>query len=236
VLLESAEDAEVTVVARFLHLQRRTAEAPDGSGGFRAVASVPVAGSEVTTWDEAAEREHSVSVSITALLAGGVDATFEVPGSESTELLTDASGQAAGRLVRRSEPLAGLIHLGAQRLPGPFGGLRLRVRVENHTSADRPLLRRQDGLPLALIATHALIHVRQDNGDDDRVHRRLPGRREGRALWPGPGPQVAGSDQDVAGTPAAGGGGDRRRRIGPAAGVPPRAGQHHQRDPQDAIP
>jgi hypothetical protein len=158
-LLESPEDAEVTVLARFLHLQRRTAQARDGSGGFRTVASVPVDGSEVTTWDEAAEREHSVSASIAALLSGGVDATFEVPGSESTELLTDASGRTAGRLVRRSEPLAGLIHLGAQRLPGPFGGLRLRVRIENHTSADRPLRRREDGLRLALIATHALIQV-----------------------------------------------------------------------------
>ena len=159
-LLECPGDAEVTVFARFLHLQRRIAQVAEGSsGGFRTVPSVTAAGSEVTTWDEAAERELRVRARIATLLSGGVDTTFEVPGSESTELLTGGQPAIAGRLVRRQAPLAGVIRLGAQRLPGPYGGLRLRVRIENHTSADGPLLQREDGLPLALIATHALIHV-----------------------------------------------------------------------------
>jgi hypothetical protein len=158
-LLECPEDAAVTVFARFLHLQRRQVEAKDGPGGFRAVASVRVDGSEVTTWDEAAEREHRVTAPIHALLAGGVDAAFAVPGDESVEMLTDRGGRTVGRLVRRRAPLAGMIRLRAGRLPGPYGGLRLGVTIENHTSADRPLRRREDGLRLALIATHALIHV-----------------------------------------------------------------------------
>ena len=159
-LLECRQDAEVTVLARFLHLQRRSAEAADGgSAGFRAVASVQVNGSEVTTWDEASQREHQVTAPIAGLLSGEVEATFDIPGSESTELLTDARGRTTGRLVRRQAPLAGVIGLSAQRLPGPYGGLRLRVRIENHTSAAGPLRRREDGLRLALIATHALIHV-----------------------------------------------------------------------------
>jgi hypothetical protein len=52
-----------------------------------------------------------------------------------------------------------MIRLRAGRLPGPYGGLRLGVTIENHTSADGPLRRREDGLRLALIAAHALIHV-----------------------------------------------------------------------------
>jgi hypothetical protein len=52
-----------------------------------------------------------------------------------------------------------MIRLRAGRLPGPYGGLRLRVTIENHTSPDGPLRRREDGLRFALIATHALIHV-----------------------------------------------------------------------------
>ena len=159
-LLECPEDASVTVFARFLHLQRRQAEAAaDVPGGFRAVASVRVAGSEVTTWDEAAERERRATVPIAGLLAGGVDTRFEVPGAESVEPLTDSQGRTAGRLVRRQAPLKGLIRLGAQRLPGPYGGLRLRIRIENETIPDGPLRRREDGLRLALIAAHALIWV-----------------------------------------------------------------------------
>jgi hypothetical protein len=158
-LLECPEDAAVTVFARFLHLQRRQVEAKDGPGGFRAVPSVRVDGSEVTTWDEAAEREHRATAPIHALLAGGVDAAFAVPGGESVEMLTDRGGRTVGRLVRRRAPLAGMIRLRADRLPGPYGGLRLGVTIENHTSPDGPLRRREDGLRLALIASHALIHV-----------------------------------------------------------------------------
>jgi hypothetical protein len=158
-LLECPEDAVVTVVARFLHLQRRQVEVEDGRGGFRAVASAQVDGSEVITWDEAAEREDRQSAPLAALLAGGLDAAFEVPGSESVEPLTDSQGRTAGRLVRRQAPLTAMIRMRAERLRGPYGGLRLRVTIENHTSADGPLRHREDGLRLALIAAHTLIHV-----------------------------------------------------------------------------
>jgi hypothetical protein len=158
-LLEAPDGAQVTVIARFLHLQRRQAEVGDGAGGFRPVASVRVDDAEVTTWDEAAEREHRATVPLAALLDGGVDAAFEVPGSESAETLTDRAGRPAGRLVRRQAPLAAVIRLRAERLPGPYGALRLRLTTENRTSPDGPLRRREDGLRFALIAAHALIHV-----------------------------------------------------------------------------
>jgi hypothetical protein len=158
-LLECPGDATVSVIVRFLHLQRRQAEAGDEAAGFRPVAAVEVAGTEVTTWDEAAEREYRADAPISALLAAGVDLPFEVPGGESTELLTDRAGRTAGRLVRRQAPLTGLIHLSAERLPGPYGGFRLRARIENHTAPDGTLSRREDGLRLALIAAHALIYV-----------------------------------------------------------------------------
>ena len=88
-----------------------------------------------------------------------MDAAFAVPGGESVEMLTDRRGRTVGRLVRRRAALAGMIRLRADRLPGPYGGLRLGVTIENHTSPDGPLRRREDGLRLALIAAHALIHV-----------------------------------------------------------------------------
>ena len=158
-LLECPEEATVTVIARFLHLQRRQVEAAGGEEGFRAVASVQVDDAEVTTWDEAAEREHRVTVALAPLLSGVVDAPFEAPGSESTEMLTDSRGRTVGRLVRRQAPLTGMIRLRAERLAGPYGTLRLRVTIENHSGPDGPLRSREDGLRQALIATHALIHV-----------------------------------------------------------------------------
>jgi hypothetical protein len=158
-LLESPDEAGVTIIARFLHLQRRQVEVEDGAGGFRPVASVQVDDADVTTWDEAAEREHRATVPLAALLAGGVDSAFEVPGSESVETLTDGAGRTIGRLVRRQAPLTAVIRLRAERLPGPYGALRLRLTIENRTIPDGPLRRREDGLRSALIAAHALIHV-----------------------------------------------------------------------------
>ena len=158
-LLEAPDDAGVTVIARFLHLQRRQVEVEDGAGGYRPVASVQVDDAEVITWDEAAEREHRATVPLAALLAGGVDSAFQVPGSESVETLTDGAGRSAGRLVRRQAPLTAVTRMRAERLPGPYSALRLRLTIENRTIPDGPLRRREDGLRLALIATHALIHV-----------------------------------------------------------------------------
>ncbi|HEY7360326.1 MAG TPA: hypothetical protein VH642_05905, partial [Streptosporangiaceae bacterium] len=190
-LLEGPDEAQVTVIARFLHLQRRQVEVGDGAGGFRPVASVQVDDAEVITWDEAAEREHRATVPLAALLAGGVDAAFEVPGGESTEALTDRAGRPAGRLTRRQAPLAAVIRLRAERLPGPYGALRLRLTIENRTSPDGPLRRREDGLRFALIATHALIHVPGGRflslTDPPEWRRRTPRRastwRPGRS-WP----------------------------------------------------
>jgi hypothetical protein len=65
----------------------------------------------------------------------------------------------AGRLVRQRAALSGVIALAAERLPGPYRALRLRVRVENRTEPDGPLLRRADGLRFALVAAHSLIGV-----------------------------------------------------------------------------
>jgi hypothetical protein len=159
-VLECADDAEIMVLLRFLQLQRRTvyAAAPLPSG-FTEVTSLEVDGSDVTPWDEAAEREQRATASLTALLEGETEIPFQVPGDEATQDVTDAGGQLTGRVVRRRAALSGIIRLGAERLPGPYGALRLRVQVENHTEPDGPLRRRGDGLRFALVAAHCLIGV-----------------------------------------------------------------------------
>ena len=158
-VLECAADAEITAVVRFLQLQRRTVQAFTPGTGFSEVGSLQVDGSEVTSWDEAAEREQRATAPLTALLDAEIEIPFQAAGDESAEDLTDSSGRVAGRLVRRRAALSGIIRLDAERLPGPYGALRLRVRVENHTEPAGPLRRRADGLRFALVATHSLIAV-----------------------------------------------------------------------------
>ncbi len=84
---------------------------------------------------------------------------FTIPGGTEHEDLAGPGGVPAGRLVRQGEALHGVIRLSAERMPGPYGAVRLRVVLENRTEPPGPLGRRADGLPYALIAAHCLIAV-----------------------------------------------------------------------------
>lgn len=148
-LAEPAPGATLHVRVRFLQLQRRIVEvAPD----FRPVPSmVTVDGTEHTTWDEAVEREVDAVAPVADVLAGGITVPFEVPGGEE---LTPFDG---GRVVRRREPLSGEINIGAIALPGPFGGVRLTLRVDNRSEAVAAT--RERALRHALIAAHTVMSL-----------------------------------------------------------------------------
>jgi hypothetical protein len=158
-VLECAPDATVTVRARFLQVQRRSVLAGSPTGGLRPVDSLQAGEIEHTPWDEAAECEQEAAASIAELLEGGTETEFTVPGGIEHENLPGPGGGTAGRLDRKREPLHGVIRLSAERTPGPYGALRLRVVLENRTQPPGPLARRADGLPYALIAAHCLIAV-----------------------------------------------------------------------------
>jgi hypothetical protein len=157
-VLECAPGATITVLARFLQVQRRTVLAGSPAGGFRAVDSLQAGQIEHTPWDEAVECEQQAAASIAELIGGGTETGFTVPGGIGHEDLPGPGGT-AGRLDRQREPLHGVIRLSAERMPGPYGALRLRVVLENRTVPPGPLTRRADGLPYALIAAHCLIAV-----------------------------------------------------------------------------
>jgi hypothetical protein len=157
-LVECPDDAEVQVLVRFLQLQPRTVQAGSGDGAWREVSALEVDGTAYTAWDEALERQEQADAGVAALLDGDVSRQFHVGSAEVGEDITDAGGRTAGRLIRRWDPLDGVIRLHAERMPGPYGALRLRVRVENHT-APTPPRTRDDALRHSLIAAHALIRV-----------------------------------------------------------------------------
>jgi hypothetical protein len=159
-LLECADDAEVLVLVRFLHLQQRIVRAvsPD-TGELHDVSSLEVDGTEYTSWDEAAERQQEASASVAGLLREERTIEFRIGSGEHAEVLTDAQGREAGRLVRRWAALDGAIQLSAHRVAGPYGALRLRLRVENNTGPERPPRTRDEALRHSMIAAHALIGV-----------------------------------------------------------------------------
>jgi hypothetical protein len=159
-LVECGDDAEVLVLVRFLQMQRRMVQAasPDGEE-YRDVEAMRVDDREYTSWDEAAERQQQLAVRVSALLGRDRNLEFHVGSGESTEEIADAAGVPAGRLLRRWAALDGLIQLSAERVAGPYGALRLRVRLENRTEPETAPRTRDEALRHSLIAAHALIGV-----------------------------------------------------------------------------
>jgi hypothetical protein len=159
-LLECPDDAEVRVMVRFLHLQRRLVQGVSPENGqLHDVGTLYVDGTEYTAFDEAAEREQRMTVVVSSLLAEDKNAEFHIGSGEAIEEVADARGRVAGRLVRQWSALDGIIRLHAERVAGPYQALRLRVRVENLSTPPGGLRTRDDGLRSALIAAHSLIGV-----------------------------------------------------------------------------
>jgi len=159
-LLECGNDAEVRVLVRFLQLQRRTVRGVvPGSGELEDVGKLEVAGVEYTSWDEAAEREQTLTAKVADLLRAAKTAEFHLGAGELAEDLIGSDGRLAGRLVRQWSALDGVIKLHAERVAGPYQALKLRVQVENRSLSAVQLTSRPDGLRHALIAAHSLVGV-----------------------------------------------------------------------------
>jgi len=159
-LLECRDEAEVLVLVRFLHVQQRTVQAVSPETGEPAeVSSLEIDGTEYMPWDEATERQQQASAEVAALLGQDRTLEFHIGAGEISEDITDARGRVAGRLVRRSNAIDGIVQLSAERVAGPYGALRLRVRVENRTAPEAAPRTRDEALRHAMIAAHVLIGV-----------------------------------------------------------------------------
>jgi hypothetical protein len=158
-LVECGDEAEVRVSLRFLQLQHRQVARIMPSGKFVDVESLDLDGTEVTTWDEAVEREEQISVRGGELLTANFCMPFSCGPATTSSELTDSIGRVAGTVTRALMAIYGVVTISATRVAGPFGALRLTVRVENVTNAGQRLRTRDDGLAYALIAAHCLIRV-----------------------------------------------------------------------------
>ena len=161
-LLEPEEATTVRVLVRFLHVQAKTVEVVDVEAGtFHEADALPVDGSELVPWDEAAEQEVTVEAPLARLLAGQLVTPFERPGGRRVEPVHTAAGQLAGRTVRRRWPVLGEVKLSAERLDGPYGLVRLRLGLENASAWHDPGADRAVALRHSLVAAHSLVGVDQ---------------------------------------------------------------------------
>lgn len=163
-------DPFVDVKVRFLHAVERevgaltepAAELPaGGEPAFVPMASLEVDGRRFVAWQEAVEREVSVSgFAAQEWLNGAARIPFAFAGMRQIEPVRRADGRVAAVLRRTARALAGELTLAAEPVaPGVF---RLTARIENLTPcepadlADRHLSQR-----LAFSSTHTILAVRQ---------------------------------------------------------------------------
>jgi hypothetical protein len=125
VVFEAEAEATVRIQVRFLHAQHRT-------------------GGDQPEWDEAVERQVGVQVPLAEL--------SELPREWPFAL--DASSRDEDGVRRDTRAVTGVVTVAVSVLPGPFGGRRLTVRVENRT--DGSFTDRDDALRSALLAAHTL--------------------------------------------------------------------------------
>ncbi|WP_431896941.1 hypothetical protein [Nonomuraea sp. bgisy101] len=158
-LLEAREDAVLRIGLRFLQVRARTVERAEGSG-YRPVPALEVAGETYLTFDEAVERERDTVVSLAELLAA--ERIYEV-GHDTTRtvepLPAAPGGGPSGRIVREDRRVDARLAVRAERIDGPYGLVKLRVRVENTTEWADAEASRDEALRSSLIAAHTLLAV-----------------------------------------------------------------------------
>ena len=157
-LVEAGDNPVLHVKVRFLQAQARTVGRATGEpDAFEPVGSLEVDGSLLVGWDEGVEREVD-AVAFLGRLGAEQVLPFELPGGEEVEPVQDAAGRQLGRVVRRRWPLAGVVRIAAERLDGPYGLLRVRVRTENATefAEEAP---REEAVRRSLVAAHTLLTI-----------------------------------------------------------------------------
>ncbi len=154
-----ADPPMVDVRLRFLQLQERSVERLEGEH-YVPVDELVVDGRSILSWHEATECEVPVSAyDLSGVLGGGaaapVETTVEVPASEESEAILDATGAPVGRIVRRRSRLVAAVTIAAET---DDGLARLTVRVQNvHPEEART---KDDAIRLSLISAHLLVGAR----------------------------------------------------------------------------
>lgn len=161
-------DARATfdVKVRFLHLLSRevgqlltpTPELQkDVEPDFNVVAALEVCGQIYQTWQEAVEREVSLTgINLHELVARPRCQSFIFPASRTIEHLRESGGGTVGVLVRRQEAIEGSIEVAAERARESL--CKVSVRILNRTELEDARHRsREEALMRSLVSTHTIL-------------------------------------------------------------------------------
>ncbi|WP_030768721.1 hypothetical protein [Streptomyces sp. NRRL F-2664] len=198
ILMEPRGDATLTLELRFLHAQRRTVQRALEGGGFTEVDELHLADRVLVPWDEGTEEHVELTVRVAELAGDGVVVPFARPARDDIEPVLDTDGRTAGRLLRRTEEVEGVLRLRAVELDGAYRVLRLTAVVENTSpwapsattgaGSDAPAAGREAALPRSLVAAHLLLGL--DSGsflsmtDPPEWAREAVAACDNRHTWP----------------------------------------------------
>ncbi|MBN3507734.1 hypothetical protein JYB55_02640 [Mycolicibacterium septicum] len=137
----------VSVMVRFLQLQRRTVECLADDGSFEPVDQLTVADQSWLSWDEAVEHQITFG-------------PFDIADLEAPRTLpvvvhpgTDIENVDGGRIVRRRRQLHGEFTIAVE---ADAGLVRLTMTVRNCAA---PALDKDDAIAVSLIGTHLIAEV-----------------------------------------------------------------------------
>jgi hypothetical protein len=166
--LIEATDPLLDVKLRFLKLMDRSLLRVNDSGEHfpetlttaHPVSTIGVEGKGYVPWQEATECEVNLpSCEIAKLVATPLEWKFAFPAKEETENLCNASGMPRGLLVRRQEPVEGVVEVGA--LAVSEGVFKVQVSVKNLAcGTEDATATRDQALARSLLSAHVLLGVK----------------------------------------------------------------------------
>jgi hypothetical protein len=143
----------VRVLLRFLQVEARRIAALEGDA-YVPVESLTVAGTRYLTFDEAVERE--ITLTLDATVGAATSIPIAIGGGSDEEPLRDERGL-RGRLVRERWPLNGTLTVACEAVPDAPALRKVRIRVENRSRVVAG--ERAGALRTALVSTHLLLAV-----------------------------------------------------------------------------
>ncbi|WP_319433865.1 hypothetical protein [Mycobacterium sp. RTGN5] len=144
-------DATITLVVRFLHLQRRAVEKHTDDGRYESVDELTGTGSSWLTWDEAVESE--LTFGPLDLGDGGQTETFQVV-APAASAIEEVDG---GRLIRSRRALHGRLTVTSEPDEGLWRVttvLRNTTRLAGDVACDKDAV-----IAASMIGTHLIVNV-----------------------------------------------------------------------------
>ncbi|MGH9916046.1 MAG: hypothetical protein ACRD63_12250, partial [Pyrinomonadaceae bacterium] len=168
-LVQGSEHAVLNVKVRFLHLVAQEvghlstplSELVDGvEPDFQIVQSLEVNGQIYQTWQEAIEREVSISnLNLHELLTQPEKRTFNYGSKREIERLHDQQGKIVALFVRRQQSIEGRVDIEATQVGDQL--FRITVRILNLTPfADAAQKSRDEALMRSFASTHTILELR----------------------------------------------------------------------------